>query len=56
MTGLASIPFAGRFALSAFLIGVASPVAATTDAHLIESYGELPVQFEANGGQRRRLS
>jgi hypothetical protein len=31
--------------------GFALPTLAATDAHLIDSYGKLPLQFEANRGQ-----
>ncbi len=37
--------------LFAFLTGFALSAAAATDAHLIDSYGKLPLQFEANAGQ-----
>src|SRR5882724_11903825 len=35
----------------AFLAGFALPAAAATDARVSESYGKLPLQFEANRGQ-----
>ncbi len=45
------IPSRRLFTQFAFLAGFASPVAAAPDAHLIDSYGELQLQFEANQGQ-----
>src|SRR5436190_19391608 len=42
--------------LALFLILATSalPVAAATDAHLSETYGKLPLQFEANQGQAHK--
>src|SRR5438552_17212062 len=51
MSSSAFIPFQRMFVLFAFLASVASPVAAATDAHLSETYGKLPLQFEVNEGQ-----
>src|SRR5260221_9279499 len=34
-----------------FLAGFALPAAAATDARVTESYGKLPLHFEANRGQ-----
>jgi hypothetical protein len=38
----------------AFLAGFVLPAAAATDARLSESYGKLPLQFEANRGQTHK--
>jgi hypothetical protein len=38
-------------ALLTSLIGFALPAAAATEARLSESYGKLPLAFEANQGQ-----
>ncbi|HZF19422.1 MAG TPA: SBBP repeat-containing protein [Burkholderiales bacterium] len=40
-----------RFVLFPFLASFALPAAAAADARLSESYGKLPLQFEANRGQ-----
>src|SRR5258707_11957538 len=45
------IPSRCMFALLPFLAGFALPAAAATDARVTESYGKLPLQFEANRGQ-----
>src|SRR5882672_3759271 len=37
-----------------FLAGLVLPAAASTDARLSESYGKLPLQFEANRGQTHK--
>jgi beta-propeller repeat-containing protein len=47
----ASIPSRRLFVPFAVLAGFALPVVAATDARLIDSYGKLPLQFEANQGQ-----
>jgi len=51
----ASIPSCRVFALFAFLFLIVSgwPIAVTADARLSETYGQLPLQFEANEGQTR---
>ena len=47
-----SIPSCRPFALcTLFLIVSAWPIAAAADARLSETYGQLPLQFEANEGQ-----
>src|SRR5882672_3119040 len=50
MSRHASISFHSMLAF-AFLASVAWPAAAATDARLSESYGKLPLHFEANRGQ-----
>src|SRR5437667_4220335 len=47
----ALIPSRWMFVLFPFLAGFALPAAAATDARISESYGKLPLQFEANRGQ-----
>ncbi len=47
------IPFHGMLAFT-FLAGFALPAAAVTDARVSESYGKLPLQFEANRGQTHK--
>src|ERR1700704_183736 len=37
-----------------FLSGLVLPAAAATDARVSESYGKLPLQFEANRGQTHK--
>jgi len=49
----ALIPFHSMLALT-FLAGFVLPAAAATDARLSESYGKLPLQFEANRGQTHK--
>jgi hypothetical protein len=39
------------FTLLTFLLGFALPAAAAADARVSESYGKLPLHFEANQGQ-----
>src|SRR5882672_7747324 len=39
------------FALILFVSGLTSPAIAATEARVSESYGKLPLQFEANRGQ-----
>src|SRR5882672_9069116 len=39
------------FALILFVSGLTSPAIAATDARVSETYGKLPLQFEANRGQ-----
>jgi hypothetical protein len=51
MCNHALIPSRRLFALFTFLAGFAVPVAAATQARLSESYGKLPLHFEANRGQ-----
>jgi hypothetical protein len=51
MIRIALIPCRRLLVLFAFLAGFALPVAAATDAYLVESYGKLPLQFEENQGQ-----
>src|SRR5882672_2230482 len=50
MSRYALISFHSMLAFT-FLASFAWPAAAATDARLIESYGKLPLQFEANRGQ-----
>src|SRR5712675_1074542 len=50
MSHRALIPFYGMLAFS-FLAGFALPATAVTDPRVIERYGKLPLQFEANRGQ-----
>src|SRR5438309_9005550 len=45
-----AIPSRGMFMFS-LLAGFALPAAGATDARLSESYGKLPLRFEANRGQ-----
>src|SRR5258706_16150221 len=45
------IPSPCMVALLPFLAGFALPAAAATDARVTESYGKLPLHFEANRGQ-----
>src|SRR6266853_906649 len=47
----ASMPSRSMLVLLTFLAGFALPAAAVTDARVSESYGKLPLQFEANRGQ-----
>jgi hypothetical protein len=42
------------FLLFACLLGFSLPVAAAPDAHLIETYGKLPLHFEPNQGQAQK--
>src|SRR5258707_4385065 len=46
-----SIPSRWMFVLFPFLARFALPAAAATDARVSESYGKLPLHFEANRGQ-----
>src|SRR5712672_2698804 len=50
MSKFALIPFHGMLAFSF----CALPAAAATDARLSETYGKLPLQFEANRGQTHK--
>src|SRR6266436_3033240 len=50
MSRHALIPFHSLLAFTLFA-GFALPAAAATDARLSQSYGKLPLQFEANRGQ-----
>src|SRR5258706_10172304 len=43
-----------RMLVFTFLAGFALPAAAATDARVSESYGKLPLQFEANRGQTHK--
>ena len=45
------IPSRWMLVLFPFLAGFALPAGAATDARVSESYGKLPLQFEANRGQ-----
>src|SRR5258706_1049861 len=51
MNTTASIRYRSALALFVFVLGFTLPAAAATDARMSESYGKLPLQFEANGGQ-----
>src|ERR1700704_3292352 len=51
MSRYASILSRTMLVLFPFLAGVVLPAAAATDARVSESYGKLPLQFEANRGQ-----
>src|SRR3979409_1657147 len=51
MTKHTLIPSRRMLVLFPFLAGVVLPAAAATDAHMSESYGKLPLHFEANRGQ-----
>jgi Beta-propeller repeat len=51
MSRHALIPSRGMVVLFPFLVGFALPATAVTDARVSESYGKLPLQFEANRGQ-----
>src|SRR5881396_2430992 len=53
MSRHALIPFHNMLAFT-FLAGFALPAAAATDARVSESYGKLPLHFEANRGQTHR--
>jgi len=53
MSHRALIPFHRMLAFT-FLAGLALPAAAATDARVSESYGKLPLQFEANRGQTHK--
>src|SRR5437773_4139497 len=46
-----SIPSRSMLALFTFVLGLTLPAAAATNARVSESYGKLPLQFEANRGQ-----
>src|SRR5258706_15983815 len=43
-----------RMLVFTFLAGFALPAAAATDARVSESYGKLPLYFEANRGQTHK--
>ena len=49
-----SAVFPRYLCLFACVAGCALPVAAATHGHLIDSYGKLPLQFEANQGQANK--
>src|SRR5258708_27542075 len=51
MSRYASIPSRRMLVLFPFLAGFFLPAAAATDARVSESYGKLPLHFEANRGQ-----
>src|SRR5882724_5897934 len=51
MTKHTLIPSRRMLVLFPFLAGVVLPAAAATDARVSESYGKLPLHFEANRGQ-----
>src|SRR5216117_3055059 len=53
MSRHALIPFHNMLAFT-FLAGFALSAAAATDARVSESYGKLPLQFEANRGQTHK--
>ncbi len=53
MSRHALIPFHRMLAVT-FLAGLVLPAAAATDARVSESYGKLPLQFEANRGQTHK--
>src|SRR5712675_1634255 len=53
MSRHALIPFHGMLAFT-FLAGFVLPATAATDARVSESYGRLPLQFEANRGQTHK--
>src|SRR6266851_10157711 len=46
-----SIPSCGMFTVFGLLAGFALPAAGAIDARVSESYGKLPLHFEANRGQ-----
>src|SRR5258706_9365591 len=54
MTKHTLIPSRRMLVLFPFLAGVVLPAAAATDARLSESYGKLPLHFEANRGQTHK--
>src|SRR2546429_7891442 len=49
-----SIPSRSMLALFTFFAAFALPAPAVTDARVSESYGKLPLQFEANRGQTHK--
>jgi len=51
MNNTASIRYRSVLALFVFVLGFTLRAAAATDARVSESYGKLPLQFEANRGQ-----
>src|SRR5882672_756924 len=51
MSRHALIPSHGMFAVFTFLAAFALPAAAVTDASVSDTYGKLPLHFEANRGQ-----
>src|SRR5712671_6150319 len=50
----ALVPSRNMLGVFTLLIGVTVPASATTDARVSESYGKLPLQFEANRGQTHK--
>src|SRR6059036_3069361 len=51
MSGHAFIPSRTILVLLTALVGLGSPAAAAAQARVSESYGKLPLHFEANRGQ-----
>src|SRR5258705_10454572 len=51
MSGYALFPSRNLIPLCMLVLGLPRPAAAATDARVSESYGKLPLQFEANRGQ-----
>jgi len=54
MYRIALLPVHSVFALLASLVSFALPAGAAADARVSESYGKLPLQFEANRGQAHK--
>src|SRR6266853_243586 len=54
MSQHALIPFQSLLVFTFLAAGFAWPAAAATDARVSESYGKLPLQFEANRGQTHK--
>src|SRR5712692_2934662 len=54
MSRYALIPSRGMFELFTFLLGLALSVPAAADARVSETYGKLPLHFEANQGQTHK--
>src|SRR5712691_2343021 len=54
MSHHALIPFHSMLVLYTSILGFALPAVAATDARVSESYGKLPLQFEANRGQTHK--
>ena len=50
----ASIPCRSTLTLFTFILGFTLPAGAATSARVSESYGKLPLQFEANRGQTHK--
>src|SRR5206468_8306325 len=49
-----AIPSRSMLALLTFFAAFALPAAAATDARVSETYGKLPIHFEANRGQTHK--